>query len=111
VKAVLGEAFEKAMAGEAVAEWAAANYYDVGGQHGAEASAIFSTLESNFAWTLFDLGATEDRSVDARHRQTLSLHSGRPSPPAFLRRRAPWPTGRPTTRPPSGRWISGPRWP
>lgn len=59
VKATLGAAFEKAMASPTVAEWARINYYDLGGQHGAEASAIFAKLESNFAWTLFDLGATQ----------------------------------------------------
>lgn len=58
VKAALGAAFEKAMSGDAVAEWAAANNYDVGGQYGDEASKIFSTLEANFAYTLKDLGAT-----------------------------------------------------
>ncbi|MCT8159437.1 Bug family tripartite tricarboxylate transporter substrate binding protein [Pseudoruegeria sp. SHC-113] len=58
VKAALGEAFEKAIAGDTVAEWAAANNYDVGGQYGEEAQALFSTLESTFAYTLKELGAT-----------------------------------------------------
>ncbi|SET47997.1 Bug family tripartite tricarboxylate transporter substrate binding protein [Oceanicella actignis] len=57
VKAVLGAAFEKAMASDAVAEWARANHYDVGGQYGAEAQKIFATLESTFAYTLKELGA------------------------------------------------------
>ncbi|RYH11417.1 tripartite tricarboxylate transporter substrate binding protein [Tropicimonas sp. IMCC6043] len=61
VKAKLTEAFDAAMAGEAVAEWAAANHYDIGGQSGEEAQALFSNLESNFAYTLQDLGvATVD---------------------------------------------------
>lgn len=61
VKAALTAAFDAAMAGDTVAEWAAANNYDVGGQSGAEASAIFTTLEANFAYTLQELGvATVD---------------------------------------------------
>ncbi|MEM6974615.1 MAG: tripartite tricarboxylate transporter substrate binding protein [Pseudomonadota bacterium] len=59
VKEVLGAAFEQAMASDTVASWAADNFYDLSGAHGAEASAIFATLESNFAWTLHELGATE----------------------------------------------------
>lgn len=57
VKAALGSAFEKAIAGDKVAEWAAANNYDVGGQYGDEAAQIFETLEANFAYTLQELGA------------------------------------------------------
>lgn len=57
VKATLGAAFEKAMASEAVATWAAANKYDIGGQYGPEAQALFAKLESTFAYTLKDLGA------------------------------------------------------
>ncbi|NDR59095.1 Bug family tripartite tricarboxylate transporter substrate binding protein [Aliiruegeria sabulilitoris] len=56
VKAALGAAFEKAIASETVAKWAADNYYDVGGQYGEEAQKLFSALESNFAYTLQDLG-------------------------------------------------------
>ncbi|SHG86216.1 Bug family tripartite tricarboxylate transporter substrate binding protein [Cognatishimia maritima] len=58
IKAKLGEAFEKAIASDIVAEWATANNYDVGGQYGEEAQALFATLESTFAYTLKDLGAT-----------------------------------------------------
>ncbi len=58
VKSTLGTAFEKAVASDVVAEWAAANNYDVGGQYGEEAQAIFTTLEANFAYTLKELGAT-----------------------------------------------------
>lgn len=54
-KAVLTEAFEKAMASPTVAEWAKTNFYDLSGASGDEASAIFATLESTFAWTLWDL--------------------------------------------------------
>lgn len=61
VKAALGTAFEAAIASDVVAEWASANNYDVGGQYGPEAQDLFQTLESTFAYTLKDLGAT---SVD-----------------------------------------------
>ena len=61
VKAVLGEAFEKAIASDVVAEWAVANSYDEGGQYGEEAQALFANLESTFAYTLQELGvATVD---------------------------------------------------
>ncbi|MEM9330348.1 MAG: tripartite tricarboxylate transporter substrate binding protein [Pseudomonadota bacterium] len=58
-KAALTEAFDKAIASDTVAEWAKANNYDVSGKSGDEASAIFSKLESTFAWTLWDLGAAK----------------------------------------------------
>ena len=57
VKAKLGAAFEAAIASGVVAEWAVANNYDVGGQYGEEAMALFATLESTFAYTLQELGA------------------------------------------------------
>lgn len=56
-KAAITAAFDKAVASDVVAEWAKANNYDVSGQSGDEASAIFSKLESTFAWTLWDLQA------------------------------------------------------
>lgn len=58
VKSALTMAFDKAMAGAAVAEWAKANNYDIGGQSGTEAQKLFETLEANFAYTLKELGAT-----------------------------------------------------
>ncbi len=58
-KAKLTEAFDKAIASDVVAKWAKANNYDVSGQSGAEASAIFAKLESTFAWTLWDLKAAK----------------------------------------------------
>lgn len=58
VKSTLTAAFDKAMAGDTVAEWAKANNYDIGGQSGAEAQKLFETLEATFAYTLKDLGAT-----------------------------------------------------
>ncbi|ASJ74158.1 Bug family tripartite tricarboxylate transporter substrate binding protein [Granulosicoccus antarcticus] len=59
VKAALVAAFDQAMAGDTVAEWALANNYDIGGQSGAEATALFTNLEETFACTLQELGATE----------------------------------------------------
>lgn len=58
VKAKLGAAFEQAIASDVVAEWADANNYAVSGAYGADAQAIFTTLESNFAYTLQELGST-----------------------------------------------------
>lgn len=61
VKETLTKAFDAAMAGDTVAQWATANHYDIGGQSGAEAQALFANLESNFAYTLQELGvATVD---------------------------------------------------
>lgn len=56
-KAVLVEAFNKAMATEKVKTWAKENYYLLSGKTGAESKAVFDALESNFAWTLWELGA------------------------------------------------------
>ena len=57
VKAVLVGAFNKAMATDKVKTWAKENYYLLSGASGAESKKIFSALESNFAWTLWELGA------------------------------------------------------
>jgi len=59
VKATLVAAFDQAMASDTVAEWAVANNYDIGGQSGAEATALFTNLEKTFACTLQELGAAE----------------------------------------------------
>lgn len=56
-KEVLTAAFKKAMQSDAVKTWAETNYYDLSGLAGPDASAEFSKLESNFAWTLNELGA------------------------------------------------------
>lgn len=56
-KEALAAAFETAMASETVTTWAEENYYDLSGLHGEEASEVFADLESNFAWTLQELGA------------------------------------------------------
>lgn len=57
IKAVLADAFDKAMATEKVQTWAKENYYLLSGKSGAESKAVFDALESNFAWTLWELGA------------------------------------------------------
>lgn len=56
-KAVLRDAFKKAMATEKVKKWAKDNYYLLSGKTGAESKKVFDALESNFAWTLWELKA------------------------------------------------------
>ena len=56
-KKVLVDAFKKAMATEKVKSWAKENYYLLSGKTGAESKAVFDALESNFAWTLWELKA------------------------------------------------------
>jgi tripartite-type tricarboxylate transporter receptor subunit TctC len=58
-KAVLRDAFTKAMATDKVTSWAKENYYLLSGKTGAESKAVFDALESNFAWTLWELGAAK----------------------------------------------------
>jgi tripartite-type tricarboxylate transporter receptor subunit TctC len=59
VKAVLKDAFTKAMATEKVQSWAKENYYLLSGKTGEAAAEEFNKLESNFAWTLWDLKAAK----------------------------------------------------
>lgn len=61
VKQKLTEAFNTAMTSDAVKTWAEENYYTLSGLTGEEAGQEMQRLESLFAWTLKDLGAT---SVD-----------------------------------------------
>jgi len=56
-KAVLRDAFKKAMGTEKVKKWAKDNYYLLSGKTGAESKKVFDALESNFAWTLWELKA------------------------------------------------------
>ena len=58
-KAALVDAFKKAMATDKVKTWAKENYYLLSGKTGAESKAVFDALESNFAWTLWELGAAK----------------------------------------------------
>ncbi|SLM33020.1 conserved exported hypothetical protein [Desulfamplus magnetovallimortis] len=59
VKPVLVDAFKKAMDTDKVKTWAKENYYLLSGKTGAESKAVFDALESNFAWTLWELGAAK----------------------------------------------------
>ncbi|MEJ2165226.1 MAG: tripartite tricarboxylate transporter substrate binding protein [Desulfobacterales bacterium] len=59
VKAVLVDAFKKAMATDKMKNWAKENYYLISGATGEEARKIFDNLESLFAWTLWELKAAK----------------------------------------------------
>ena len=50
-------AFDQAMQSDAIQTFGRDNFYVLSGATGDEAAAIFDALESNFAWTLWDLGA------------------------------------------------------
>lgn len=63
-KAYLVDAFDKAMATDKVKTWAKDNYYLLSGKTGAESKAVFDALESNFAWTLHELGAAKVNPAD-----------------------------------------------
>jgi tripartite-type tricarboxylate transporter receptor subunit TctC len=56
-KAALVDAFKKAIATDKVKKWAKDNYYLLSGKTGVESKAVFDALESNFAWTLWELKA------------------------------------------------------
>ena len=58
-KAVLVDAFKKAMATDKVKSWAKENYYLLSGKTGAESRKVFDALQSNFAWTLWELKAAK----------------------------------------------------
>jgi len=59
VKAKLRSAFQTAMGTEPVKKWLSDNYYLPSGKVGKEAQAVFAALESNFSWTLWELGAAK----------------------------------------------------
>lgn len=59
IKAVLIDAFDKALMTDTFVKWAEDNYYVVSGATGAEGVEIFNKLESLFAWTLWDLKAAK----------------------------------------------------
>jgi tripartite-type tricarboxylate transporter receptor subunit TctC len=59
VKAKLRSAFLTAMGSESVQKWLRDNYYLPSGKIGKEAQAVFAGLESNFSWTLWELGAAK----------------------------------------------------
>jgi hypothetical protein len=56
---VLVDAFNKAMATDKVKGWAKDNYYLLSGKTGAESRKVFDALQSNFAWTLWELKAAK----------------------------------------------------
>ena len=58
-KAVLVDAFKKAIATDKVQKWAKDNYYLLSGATGEESRKIFAALQSNFTWTLHELGAAK----------------------------------------------------
>jgi tripartite-type tricarboxylate transporter receptor subunit TctC len=58
-KDVLIDAFNKAIATDKVKTWAKENYYLLSGATGEESRKIFAALQSNFAWTLHELGAAK----------------------------------------------------
>lgn len=58
-KTVLVDAFKQAIATDKLQEWAKENYYLLSGKTGEEARAEFAALESNFAWTLWELNAAK----------------------------------------------------
>lgn len=59
IKDVLYDAFKKALDTDTVKKWAAESYYILSGATGEQAKEVFNKLESNFAWTLWDLGAAK----------------------------------------------------
>ncbi|MCD6120431.1 MAG: tripartite tricarboxylate transporter substrate binding protein [Spirochaetales bacterium] len=59
VKSVLVDAFNKAMKSPAVQKFGKDQYYILSGKTGPEAKNVFNALESNFAWTLWDLKAAK----------------------------------------------------
>lgn len=64
IKATLKDAFLKAMGTDKVKTWAKENYYLLSGKTGDEAKAEFSALESNFGWTLWELGSAKVNPAD-----------------------------------------------
>jgi tripartite-type tricarboxylate transporter receptor subunit TctC len=63
-KKALVAAFNKAIATDKVKTWAKENYYLLSGKTGAESKAVFDALESNFAWTLWELKAATVNPAD-----------------------------------------------
>ncbi|EWH08825.1 hypothetical protein DS2_15594 [Catenovulum agarivorans DS-2] len=59
IKIKLTQAFNQAMQSDKVKQWADDNYFVLSGKSGAQASEVFSKLESLFGWTLEELGAAK----------------------------------------------------
>ena len=58
-RAKIREAFAQAMQTAAIREFGRNNFWELSGTTGDEAAKIFDALESNFAWTLWELGAAK----------------------------------------------------
>jgi len=63
-KEVLYAAFDEAMASDAVQTFGEEKFYVLSGKRGPEANEVFAQLESNFAWTLWELGAADVNPAD-----------------------------------------------
>ncbi len=59
VKDKLTDAFKVAMKSQSVIDFGKKNFYILSGAYGAEANLIFDQLESNFGWTLEELGSAK----------------------------------------------------
>ncbi|MGL1893906.1 MAG: tripartite tricarboxylate transporter substrate binding protein [Spirochaetaceae bacterium] len=59
IKDKLTDAFKVAMKSKAVQDFGKNNFYILSGAYGSEAGKIFDDLESNFAWTLDELGSAK----------------------------------------------------
>lgn len=64
IKDELYSAFDKAMMSDEVREFGKDKYYILSGKRGDEANKVFAGLESNFAWTLWELGAADVNPAD-----------------------------------------------
>ncbi len=64
IKDVLYATFDEAMVSDEVKAFGEEKYYILSGLRGAEANAVFAALESNFAWTLWELGAADVNPED-----------------------------------------------
>jgi len=63
-KEVLYQAFDQVMQSQAVLDFGKEKYYVLSGKRGPEANKVFAGLESNFAWTLWELGAADVDPAD-----------------------------------------------
>jgi tripartite-type tricarboxylate transporter receptor subunit TctC len=59
IKSKLGNAFTVAMNSPAILDFGKKNFYILSGAYGDKANKIFDALESNFAWTLDELGSAK----------------------------------------------------
>ena len=61
---MLYAAFDNAMKSDAVKKFGEEKFYILSGKRGPEANKVFAQLESNFAWTLWELGAADVNPAD-----------------------------------------------